>query len=151
MAECSLSSLQMILCGLDTDSLGLDAGPSPSTSGGWSGQFFPGTQPIYSTPRSKFPLEPRESPHSRDLSPHLHNQALFLVSPDIGRPSQGGGGRPGSVWLLGRVEAEPKTTLSCGICSLPETTGETHTEASEFLLSRPSTAPQGLLEPMSLA
>ena len=126
--------------------LGLDTGPSPSTSSSWSGQFFPGTWPVYSTSWPKFPLERRESPHSRGLDPDLHNQALFP-----GSPGQHGGGRPGSAWPAGRVEAGPKTTQPCAICRLPETTGETPLEASQPLLSRPSMAPQGLLEPMSWA
>lgn len=57
--------------------LGLDTGPCPSTSSNWSGHFFPETQPAYFTPWPKFPLKPRKCPHSRGLTPNLHNQTLF--------------------------------------------------------------------------
>ena len=36
----------------------------------------------------------------------------------------------------------PQTTLPCGICSLPETAGETHTEASGPLPSGPPWLPR---------
>lgn len=129
-----------------------DTRPFPSTSSSWSGQFFPGTQPVYPTPWPKLPLEPRESPHSRGLAPNVHNQALFPESPDTGKGDQERGGRPGSLWPVGRVEAGPRATLPCGICSLPVTAGETNTHTGVTAPAYQALCGSlGTPEPMSLA
>lgn len=95
----------------------------------------------------KFPPEPEESPNS-EVWPRTYTIRPSSLGPQTqGGPGQDRAGRPGSVWPVGREKDEPQTTLPCGICSLPETAGETHTEASQTLPSGPPWLPRDSWSP----
>lgn len=147
MAKYSLSSFQMVLCGLAHRLWVWTQGPVPQPQAAGPGSSSQEYSLFTLPPWPQFPPEPKESPDSRGLAPNLHNQALFPGSPDTGGPGQDGGGRPGSTWPVVRAVAEPKTTQPCGICSLPEASGETQTEASSSLPSGPLWLPRDFWSP----
>lgn len=151
LAERSLPFLQMILCGLAHRLWVWTMGPRPQPQAAGQGSSSQDCNLFILLHGPNFLLSTEKGPQQRFVPKLAQSGPLPWVPRHPGRPGQDGGRRPRSAWPAGRVEAEPKIMLPCGLCSLPETTGETHTEASQPLLSGPSMAPQGLLVPISLA
>lgn len=92
-------------------------------------------------------LSPKKAP-TAEVWPQTYTIRPSSPGPQTqGGPGQDGGGRPGSTWPVGRAVAEPKITQPCGICSLPDASGETQTEASSPLPSGPLWLPRDFWSP----
>ena len=150
LAESSLPSLQMILCDLAPWLWVWTPGPLPQLQAAGQGNCSQ-EHGLFTLPRGPNSLLSPEKVPTAEVWTQTCTIRPSSLGPQTQRTGQDGVGRPGSAWPVGRVEAEPKTKLPHGICRLPETTSETHLEASQPLPSRPPVAPQGLPEPMSLA
>ena len=137
MAEYSLSSLQMILC--------------PSASSSWPGQFFPGTQPVYSTPMAQMPSLAQRKPRQQRSGPKL------TQSGPLPRVPRHRGTRPSRGWEA-QVSVASGEGGSCPqdhaalwyLQPAWDRRRDTHRGVIAPAV-RPSMAPQGLLEPMGLA
>lgn len=63
--------------------LGLDTGPSPSTSSNWSGHFFPETQPAYLA-QIPFQAQKKKKAPTAEVLPQTYTiRPPFLGSPDM--------------------------------------------------------------------
>lgn len=128
MAECSLSSLQMILC--------------PSAPSSWPGQFFPGTQPVYSHGPNSL-SSPKKAP-TAEVWPQTYTIRPSSPGPQTqGDQAKSGVGGPGQrgQWGGGKLPSRPRCPVVSAACLGPQArhTQRRHSPCRPALYGSPGT------------
>lgn len=124
--------------------LGLDTGPSPSTSSSWPGQFFPGTQPVYSTPMAPIPSRAQRKPRQQRSGPKTYTIGPSSLGPqtqgDQAKTGVGGPGQHGQ-WGEWKLNPRPRCRVVSAACLRPQArhTQRRHSPCHPALYGSPGT------------